>query len=287
MSNRPEYIDIHAHINFPVYESDQAEVVARAKEKGVWMINVGTDLKTSKEVVKLTETYPEGMYAIVGLHPVSSHSSHEETVDDSATQDMNTEHNLMGEVFDVAAFEELVKHPKVVAVGECGLDYFHLPKGREEEAKRLQEQAFRAQIELAMKYDKPIMIHARDSYTEILKIIDEYLRLPGSNLRGNAHFFAGTLEEAKAFLDRGFTLSFTGVITFAKQYKELVEFAPLSRIMSETDCPFVAPAAHRGERNEPGYVIEVVEKIAEIKGLSLEEVKKALVDNAFTAFKLS
>lgn len=282
MSNKPEYIDIHAHLNFPAYDADRDEVAKRAREHGVWMINVGTYLKTSQEVAALTEKYPEGVYAIVGLHPVHSHCSHD---DEQESEDKEIFED--GEVFDIEAYEKLVQHPKVVAIGECGLDYFHLPPGKEEEAKKLQEQAFRAQVELAMKYDKPIMIHARQSYSEILKIIDEYLSIPSSNLRGNAHFFAGSLEEAKAFLDRGFTLSFTGVITFAKQYRELIEFVPLDRMMSETDCPYVAPIPYRGQRNEPTYVIEVVKKIAEIKGLPVEEVKKALVENAFKAFKLA
>ncbi|MEN9649042.1 MAG: hypothetical protein RL094_9 [Candidatus Parcubacteria bacterium] len=285
MSQRPEYIDIHAHLNFAAYDADRAEVAARAKEQGVWMINVGTSLQTSKEVVQLSDEYTEGVYSIIGLHPVHSHSSHddeqESTTGEAATLAPE------GEEFDVEAYEKLIQNPKVVAVGECGLDYFHLPEGKEDESKKVQEKAFRLQVELAMKYDKPIMIHARQSYTEILGIIDEYLSLPGSNLRGNVHFFAGTIEEAQAFLDRGFTLSFTGVVTFAKQYEELVRYVPLDRMMSETDCPYVAPVPYRGRRNEPLYVTEVVKKIAEIKGLPLEEVKKTLVDNAFKAFKLA
>lgn len=284
MSNRPEYIDIHAHLNFAAFDADQKEVARRAKEQNVWMINVGTSLKTSEEVVKLTEVYPEGVFAIVGLHPVHSHASHEDPQEENPD---STHIFREGELFNVAAYEQLIQHPKVVGVGECGLDFFHLPPGKEEDSRRLQEQAFRAQVELAMKYDKPIMIHARQSYTEILEILDEYLKIPRSNLRGNAHFFAGTTQEAQAFLDRGFTLSFTGVITFAKQYKELVQYVPLDRMMSETDCPYVAPIPFRGRRNEPVFVTEVVKKVAEIKNLPLEEVKSTLVDNAINAFNLA
>lgn len=277
--NRPEYIDIHAHVNFPTYDADRDEVIKRALDGGVWMINVGTNLKTSREVVALAEQH-EGMYAIIGLHPIHSHPSHHDE------QEGGEHENNTGEIFDVAEFEKLVKHPKVVGIGECGLDNFHLPEADPETAKKLQEASFRSQMDLAIKYDKPIMIHARESYGRILEIIDEYLSKGVTNLRGNAHFFAGTIEEAKAFLDRGFTLSCTGVITFAKQYKELIEFVPLDRLMSETDCPYVSPVPYRGKRNEPSYVIEVVKKIAEIKGIDLEEVKKALVDNAFRYFKL-
>lgn len=264
-----KYIDVHAHVNFPDYDNDREEVIARALENGTAMINVGTSLETSKKIVELAEKYDEGVYAIVGMHPT-------EVGPDNR--------------FDVAEFEKLMKSPKVVGIGECGIDVFKLEQYRPELDKnvvlKMQAEDFRKQIELALKYDKPIMIHARESYGQILEIIDEYFNMPGVRLRGNAHFFAGSIEEAQAFLDRGFTISFTGVITFAKQYEELVKFAPLESILSETDCPFVTPVPFRGQRNEPFYVKEVVSCIAKIKGLEAEIVSQSLVENAKRLFAL-
>jgi TatD DNase family protein len=276
-----EYIDVHAHINFPDYASDREEVIKRAQEAGVIMINVGTTLSSSKEVVSLAESH-EHMYAIVGLHPVHVACGHEHSTPNSDSYS----HDYFEE-FDYDEFEKLVAHPKTVGVGECGIDVFRLSEHLDrEEVLKKQEVDFRKQIELAVKYDKPIMIHARESYGKILEILDDCFTVYESKLRGNAHFFAGSVEEAQAFLDRGFTVSFTGVITFAKQYKELVEFVPLESMLSETDCPFVAPQAHRGKRNEPVYVQEVVKKIAEIKNLDLEIVKKTLLNNAFRQFNI-
>lgn len=276
--NNFEYIDVHAHVNFPDYDADRAEVLSRAREQKVAMINVGTGLETSKQVVQIAEDANKrnpgqgGVYAIVGLHPT----------------DVTPENR-----FDIEAFEPLVANPLTLAVGECGIDIFRLNHGKEgtdrldeNEYLKIQEEDFRKQIALAVKYDKPIMIHARESYGLILEILKDCFTVYGSKLRGNAHFFAGSVEEAKAFLDLGFTVSFTGVITFAKQYEELVRAVPLESMLSETDCPFVAPVPYRGRRNEPVYVIEVVKKIAEIKGLDIETVKKALLNNAISAFRL-
>ncbi len=254
-----KYIDIHAHVNFPEYDADREKVIQAANDTGVLMINVGTDLETSRAVVEIANKYPN-CYAIVGLHPTHT-----------------------GGEFDYESFKKLASDPRVVGIGECGLDYFRADKG-DEKIVGTQKNVFRRQIELAIELGKPLMIHARDSYGEILTILDEYLMSPGVRLRGNVHFFAGSVEEAKAFVDRGFTLSFTGVITFAKQYKELIEFVPLEMIMSETDCPFVTPVPFRGQRNEPKYVTHVVEKMAEIKGISVDSMAEHIMRNAKRVF---
>lgn len=296
-------IDCHAHVNFPNYNADRSEVIARAHAEGVVMINVGTTLEASRDIVKLAEQYESGVYAIVGMHPLhvkydkSLTNEDQETVSpidnmsDTAPETLAQYSHDYTEHFDEVEFEKLVGHPKVVGVGECGIDIFKLPPELDNETDRanllaLQESVFRKQIQLAVKYDKPIMIHARESYKKILEILDEEFITHGAKLRGNAHFFAGTVEEAQAFLDRGFTVSFTGVITFAKQYEELVRYVPLENMLSETDCPFVAPTPHRGKRNEPVFVKEVVKAIARIKGLDEELVRKTLLQNAKDQFKL-
>jgi TatD DNase family protein len=265
MNQDPEYIDVHAHLNFVDFDTDREELIRNTLNQNTWMINVGTNLETSKRVLELAKKYDEGVYAIVGLHPTE----------------------VATERFDIEEFEKLVADSKVVAIGECGIDVFRIEDTAEKERLlKMQAEDFKKQIDLAVKYDKPIMIHARESYDKILEILDDSLRVHGAKLRGNAHFFVGTIEEAKAFLDRGFTLSFTGVITFAKQYEELVKYAPLDMILSETDCPFVAPVPYRGRRNQPIYVKEVVSRIAALKGLDEETVKKALISNAKRQFSL-
>ncbi len=242
-------IDIHAHAHFPEFDADRDAVVRKALDAGTAMINVGTSLATSRGSVALAEASPDGVYSIVGLHPVDT-----------------------DEVFDLEAFRVLAAHPKVVGIGECGLDYFRQDK---DATAFGQTETFLAQINLANECGKPLMLHIREAYGDALDILKEHAKV-----RGNSHFFAGTIDEAKRFLDLGYTLSFTGVITFAKQYVELVEYVPLDMIQAETDCPFVAPIPHRGKRNEPAFVAEVIDKIARIKKLPLETVESALLENA-------
>jgi TatD DNase family protein len=265
---KPKYIDTHAHVQADIYDEDRDEVVKRTLEQDTWMINVGTRKETSKSAVNLANKYEEGVYAIIGLIPT----------------------NIPGEpFFDKDFYFDLAQDSKVVGIGECGLDFFKL-FGQEvsdpEEIIKKQRKIFSKQIELAIEVDKPLMIHCRDAYKEVLQILTSYKLEYGDRLRGNVHFFAGTIEEAQKFLDLGFNLSFTGVITFAKDYKELVEYVPIDRMLSETDCPYVAPEPYRGKRNEPLYVSEVVKKIAKIKKEDEEKIAKQLVDNAFDFFRL-
>lgn len=276
---RARFFDIHAHLNFSAFDADRDEVAKRALDQGVFMINVGTQQDTSKSAVELAEKYEHGMYATVGLHPVHTDKSYH---DEAELGVGGKAFVSRGEEFDFEYYKNLAKHPKVVAMGECGLDYFHLEDGSMEKQKNV----FIKHIELANKVGKPLMLHVRSSkdrsaYKEACQILKEHAKVPF-----NFHFFAGSIEEAKEILELGGNLSFTGVITFAKQYEELVKFVPPDRMMSETDCPYVSPAPYRGKRNEPAYVIEVVKKIAEIKGLSFEEVSNQLVKNAINFFGL-
>jgi len=273
-------IDIHSHLNFAAFDADRDAVAKRAIEGGTAFITVGTQLDTSRAAVALAERYPEGAYAIVGLHPIhtsaSFHDEKESGGGDLPGRDGHVkEFASRGETFDLDAYRELLKHPKVVGIGECGLDYYRLS----EDSRARQKEAFLGQIALAEEFKKPLMLHVREAYGDALDIIKDH-----PTVKGNAHFFAGTLAEAQRFLDLGFTLSFTGVITFAKQYEELVRFTPLDMIQAETDCPFVAPVPHRGKRNEPAYVSEVVAAIARIKGLKLEEAEEALLANVRRLF---
>lgn len=285
----PKYIDIHAHVNFSAFDADRDGVIKRALENETWMMNVGTQKDTSQSAVDLARKYPEGVYAAVGLHPIhTSKSFHDKQelgeppfakaarqLADGASegQGMVLGFTSREEVFDYDFYKKLASDPKVLAIGECGLDYYRL----EPETAAKQKESFIAQIELALELGKPLMLHIRNAYGEALEILRAR---PGA--RGDVHFFAGTLDEAREFLDLGFTLSFTGVITFARDYDEIIRNTPLDMILSETDCPYVAPAPFRGKRNEPSYVSEVVKKIAEIKNLDFEICRTALLQNALS-----
>ena len=257
-----KFVDIHSHIQFPEFDADREEVVSRMKNAGVFSVVVGTDLKTSQTAVKLAEKH-ENLFASVGLHP----------------------NGMISEKFDGKAYRELVSNPKTVAVGECGLDYFRT-EGTEENKKK-QKEIFEKQINLALEFDKPLMIHCRNAYEDMIDILAIHKKEHKEKLRGNIHFFAGNWSIAQKFLELGFTLSFTGVITFAGQYDEVIKNAPLNMIMSETDCPYVAPVPYRGKRNEPSYVTEVVKRIAAIKGEGFEKVSEAMANNAIRVFGVS
>ncbi len=278
----PKYIDIHSHVNFKAFDEDRDEVIKRALENDTWVINVGTQIDTSKKAVEMANQYKEGVYAIIGLHPIHTGASYH---DEKELGEGGKEFTSRGENFDKDAYRELLKDPKVVGIGECGLDYFRLT----EESVEKQKNDFIAQIELANEFNKPLMLHIRNNpedkshnaYADALEILKAC-----SKVKGDVHFFAGSVEDAKAFVDFGFTLSFTGVITFASSYDEVIKVTPLDMIMSETDSPYVTPAPHRGKRNEPVYVSEVVKKIAEIKGLPEAEVAQAIINNAKRVFDI-
>jgi len=268
----PKYIDVHAHVNFKAFEEDHDAVVRRALDGGTWFFNVGTQIDTSLSAIKMAHRYSEGVYAVIGLHPIHTDKSFH---DKQELGDEGEAFTSRGEVFDKNIYRELLKDEKVVAIGECGLDYFHMESGSIEKQKK----AFISQIELANEVGKPLMLHVRDAYSDTLKILKKYAKV-----KGVVHFFVGNMEEAKGFLDLGFMLSFTGVLTFTHDYDEVVRNTPLDMILTDTDSPYVAPVPHRGRRNEPSYVKEIVKKIAEIKNLSEEEVARAIVANAKKLF---
>ncbi len=269
-----KYIDIHCHLDFPDYGSEITAVLGRMKEGEVGAISIGTDLESSKRAIKIAEEN-EMVWACIGVHPIQEKGS---------LQNIEPGEN---KGFDEKGFEELVKSPKVVAIGECGLDWFRIPEEKIKEERKRQTSLFESQINFALKHDKPLMLHCRQSYDDVLDILEVYKKEKGEKLRGNSHFFAGNIEQAKRFLDIGFTLSFTGVITFTKDYDEVIKFIPDNSIMSETDSPFVAPVPHRGKRNEPVFVKEVVARMAQIRGGNEEEMAKKILQNARNLFSLA
>lgn len=283
----PKYIDIHAHVNFKVFEEDRDLIVRRALDNETWFFNVGTQIDTSRTAVKMAHRYQEGVYAVIGLHPIHTDISFH---DKEELGEEGLEFSSRGEVFDKEAYRELLKDKKVVAIGECGLDYFHLKPDSIEKQKK----AFVEQIELAIEADKPLMIHIRNNYeakdrnayVDALEILKQHPKA-----RGVIHFFEGDLENAEDFIALGFLISFTGAITYPPrkngrncEYEKIIKSIPLDMILSDTDSPYMTPVPYRGKRNEPSYVREIVKKIAEIKGLPETEVAKAIIENAKKLF---
>ena len=260
------YFDIHSHVTFKDYDQDLTEVLSRIEEEGIYTITVGVDKATSEKAVVFAEG-KDNFFAAIGLHPTDT----------------------VSETFSDREYRELVADPKVVAIGECGVDYFRIEGDLVAEKKR-QWREFEKQADFAVKYDKPLMIHCRpskgtvDAYEEMAAFLKSKKRQEGDKLRGNMHFFVGNAEVAHKFYEIGFTTSFTGVLTFTHDYDEVVRSAPLDMLMAETDAPFAAPAPFRGRRNEPSYVKYVVEAIARIRGQETEAVREALFTNACRVF---
>lgn len=278
------YFDAHTHVQFSVYDADREAVIRRAQEAGVQMINAGTERTTSASAVALAERY-DGVYASIALYPTHTSKSFHD-VSELGGGKVAEEFAAHGEVFDPEYYRELALHPKIVAIGECGLDYFRLNEDESREAQiEKQKAAFIAQIALAHEVKKPLVIHCRAAFTDLIGILrTESARL--NDPPGIIHFFIGTSAEAAQLLELGFSFTFGGVITFARSYDETIKIIPPARLLSETDAPYVAPVPHRGKRNEPAYVVEVVKKLAELKNISAEEMKEQIWRNAEHLFRL-
>lgn len=229
------------------------------------MICVGTDLEMSEKAIKLARQY-EGIWASVGLHP----------------------NDNLGEKFDASKYRDLLLQEKVIAMGEIGLDYYRTEKL---EDQKIQKQRLEEQLELAKETKKPVIFHCRDarigSVGTAHKDMFEILENIGFNMGGVMHSFTGTKEEAEKYLDLGLYLGFNGIITFSKQYDELIKYLPLEKILIETDAPYLTPEPHRGKRNEPAYVKFVVQKIAELREISVEEIAQKTTENTKKLFNLT
>lgn len=288
---RPKYIDIHAHVNFKVFEDDHDAVIRRALDSDTWFFNVGTQIDTSRAAIKLAHRYEEGVYAVIGLHPIHTDASFH---DKDELGEGGKEFTSRGEIFDKEVYRELLKDTKVVAIGECGLDYYHL----DVESIEKQKKAFIEQIELANEVGKPLMLHIRNgstgspqatkrnAYFDTCELLKKYPKV-----KGVSHFFAGNVEDMKRFVNQGIYISFAGPITYKPKieicdYEAVIRETPLDMILTDTDSPYVAPVPHRGTRNEPSYVKEIVKKIAEIKNLPEVEVAKAIIKNTEKLFDI-
>ena len=287
----PKYIDIHCHTNFSAFKDDRNEVIRRALDNDTWLINVGSQLSTSKRAVEIANEYEKGVYAIVGLHPIHLEESYHDDSEIGGTGFISS-----AEEFDENIYKEFLKNPKVVGIGECGLDYYHCNKDGIEKQKKV----FIEQIKLANDVNKPLMLHVRNipnnqdgnqiekmnAYADVADLLEKY-----SKVKAVSHFFAGSVEDMKRFINIGVYISFAGPITYKPKleisnYEEVIRQTPIDMILTDTDSPYVAPIPYRGKRNEPVYVKEIVKKIAEIKNLKEEEVAKQIVFNAKHLFDI-
>lgn len=249
--------DTHAHVQFKAFSQDHHEVIERSLAQGMRLVLPSTQLDTSKKAVHLSKEY-EALYAAVGIHPI----------------------HALEERFDHEAFRALAKDAKTVAIGEVGLDHFR-QKGKTEEGRAAefekQEEVLKAFLALAQEVNKPVILHCRNAYDALYTFLDAY-----PNLRAVVHCFTGVWAEARKFLHRGFLIGITGIVTYpdALNVHEVVRKTPLDRLLLETDSPYLTPVPHRGERNEPLFVEYTARKIAELKGISFEEVAKRTWENA-------
>ena len=248
-------VDTHCHLDNEKFDEDRLEVIERIKENLEFCVNIGYDLASSKKSLELAKEY-DFIYAVIGVHPI-----------DIAEYSEEVEKEL----------EILGKNPKVVAIGEIGLDYHWMT-----EPKEVQQERFKKQLELAEKLNKPVVIHTRDAMEDTVNILKEY-----PNITGVIHCYPGSLETAKQLVDR-FYLGIGGTLTFknSKKAVEVVKDIPLDRIVIETDCPYLTPEPFRGKRNEPIYVEYVAKKIAEIKEISVEDVTKITTENAKKLYRI-
>ncbi|GAK09969.1 TatD family hydrolase [Geomicrobium sp. JCM 19038] len=255
-----ELFDTHVHLNVEQFDEDLEEVIERAKEAGVkWMNVVGFDRETITKAMNLIDRY-EFMYATIGWHPVDS-------------VDMKRE--------DLEWIESLATHDKVVAIGETGLDY-HWDKSPADVQKRV----FKDQIDLHKRVNLPLVIHGRDAQEDIATLLEEE---GVGEAGGIMHCFSGDVATAERCLAQGMHISFGGPVTFknAKLPKEVAKIVPLDRLLIETDCPFLSPHPYRGKRNEPARVRIIAEQLAELKGLTLEELSEITTENAKRLFRIS
>ena len=274
------FFDAHTHVQFAAFEKDYKEVIERSLNQGVNLVNVGTQKDTSRKAIELAHEF-EGVWAVVGLHPIHTNKSYHEPQELGGNEGFTSR----GEEFDHEFYKKLALDPKVVAIGECGLDYFRI-KNNELGIKDKQKEVFIKQIELAKEVGKPLMIHCREAFQDLIEVLRTQVSLLNTP-PGIIHFFSGKKDEAKILLEMGFYFTFGGVITFTHDYDEIVKIVPLDRILSETDAPYVTPVPYRGKRNEPSYVIEVVKKLAEIKEVSLGEITDQVFQNTVKIFSLN
>ena len=249
--------DTHAHLNDPVFDEDRDALISGLPAQGVGLVmNPGCSLENSRQAIAIAEKYPF-VYAAVGTHPDTADEVNEAVIEE---------------------YRRLCSHEKVKAIGEIGVDYYYETIPREVQLK-----AFRMQMELARETGLPVIIHERDAHDDGMRIVKEF-----PDVTGVFHCYSGSAEMAKQLVKMGWYIGFTGVLTFknARKAVETAQAIPLERIVLETDCPFMAPEPFRGKRNHPGYLYRMAERLAELRGLSVEEVHAITTENGKRLYRI-
>ncbi len=281
-------IDTHCHVNFSAYKDDGDEVIRRALDNDTWMVLVGSELRTSSRALNYANKYEKGVYAAVGLHPAHLQEVFVEKKEGGESYSFTTR----AEEFDYGSYEKLAKFEKVVAIGEIGLDYYHLDPAQDVSAlKKKQHEVFAAQLFLARNLNLPVIIHCRQAHDDMLAMLQDFKKeyghlLPAKEPWGVMHCFSGDDDLAWKYFNLGLLISFTGLITFSGNWDSLIRKVPLDKIMIETDSPYMTPEPYRGQRNEPLLVQYVAQKIADIKGIKLEKVSEKTTETARALFKI-
>lgn len=281
-------LDSHCHVTYGTTEEIE-HVISHAFERGIWMINIGTYRTSSERGIEIANRYNAGLWTTVGCHPNHLHKDITEKATFGSEEFVEF---VPREAVDFLTYESLaLSSPKVVGIGETGLDYFRLDIGKENEIITLQENIFRGFIRLAKNLCLPLVLHCRGSETDRFGAYDDMYRILKEEKasRGVVHCYGGNALQAKKFIELGFYISFAGVITFknAKNLHEVVRAIPLDRLLIETDAPFLAPEPHRGKKNQPAFVELVAQQVASIKGLSFDEVARATYENTNALFKFA
>jgi TatD DNase family protein len=277
--------DAHTHVHFPVFGEEIERIMTHAQETDLGMLVVGTLAPTNAAVVAFAEKY-QHVWAAVGIHP--SHVHPLSFRDEHEIHEGYTHQGIVradGSI-DLSDVEQYVAHPKVVAIGEFGLDYYRLPNDVDaaEKIREEQRRAAAAHLALCTSSNKPAVIHCRDAHADMQKLLFEEIARGGLTRRGVIHCFTGTLEEAEKYVAMGCMISFSGIVTFAKSLQEVAKALPLASMLVETDAPYLAPVPYRGKRNEPAYVEETAKCIAYLRGISFEEVASQTVENGKHVF---
>jgi len=281
------YIDTHCHLNFKDFKDDADEVIARSLSGGTQMILVGSEQKTSQRAVDYANKYDGGVYAAIGLHPIHL----EDIVVKNDSAEGKYEFASHAEEFNYDYYYNLAhNNPKVRAIGEIGLDYYHLPADKNiPEVKERQQKIFKELLLLAHNLDLPVIIHCREAHEDLLPILTDFYQQYKKDQKkewGVIHCFSGDEKLAAEYQKLNLMISFTGLITFAHNWDEVIKAIPLEKLMIETDAPYMAPTSFRGKRNEPLYVKYVAEKIAQLKVMNAKEVEETTFANAKRVFGL-
>lgn len=275
---RPRYIDTHAHLDADIYERDLDTIVRHALDEDVWIVTLGKDYESSLRAVEIAERYPRGVFAAIGLHP--------RNVSEFATADEK--------LVDLQKYRELAQHPKVVAIGETGLDFHDLPDDSRIAASRdyaarikgNQKKAFGTFLELSREFRLPLLLHCREAHEEMIDMLTTWnAGTPGFDARGIVHCYSGTWKDARRYYGLDFSVSYTGTMAHGAYQMDILKKSPESRITIESDCPHATAVAWGARRSEPSYIPHAVASIAAMRGVEQEALAATIADNALRILK--